>query len=368
LIGCAAISAHAAFSSIYIFGDSVSSTATNSATGQAVDYYYGKRYCNGRTWVEVLAQRQGLGTNSIVTNTWAYTSNNLSFYGHYSPLLVTNVKNFIAPANVSNCLFVVWVCDADFVGDLYDNNIGNPPTAPSNGTNLAAWNTAISLHLTNHFKAITNLYGKGVRTLVAPNVVDVTRAPAFANYAVASRAFVRQRIINFNTNYAVMLKQVQAASPGLKIVAPDFFSLFDGGMTNAAAYGMTNALDFAGNTTDAIDSGLIVLNGTGAKYTFWDFISPSARFNELFADVAQQALSPVDLTGLTPVNTSNRLELVNVPVGLGGTVLFATNVTQSVWLTNSTFSSLTLTQGVFVIPTNSQRFYSVKFPYAWTWP
>ncbi len=369
LVGCGVISAHAAFSSIYIFGDSVSSTTTNFATGTTLtNDYYGKRYANGRTWVEVLAQRQGLGTNSIVTNTWTYTSNNLSFYGHFSPLLVTNVSKFTAPANASNCLFVVWVCNADFVGDLYDANVGDPNNAPNHGTNLAAWNTAISLHLTNHFKAITNLYAKGVRTLVAPNAVDVTRAPAFVSYATNSRVFVRQRIISFNNNYVALLKQIQSNSPGMNIVVPDMFSVFDSAHTNAAAYGLTNALDVFGNTTDALDAGFTALNSAGANYTFWDFISPTARVNELFADVAQQALSPVTLADMEQVNTSNRLDLVNVPVGLNGIVLYATNVTQSVWLTNSTFSSLTLTQGVFAIPTNSQRFYTVKFPYAWTWP
>jgi len=154
----------------------------------------------------------------------------------------------------------------------------------------------------------------------------------------------------------------------LNIVVPDMFSIFDSAHTNAAAYGLTNALDVFGNTTDALDDGLTALNGNGAKYTFWDFISPTARVNELFADVAQQSLSPVNLAGMAQVNTSNRLDMVNVTVGLNGMVLYATNLTQSVWLTNSTFSSLTLTQGVFVVPTNSQRFYSLKFPYAWTWP
>ncbi|HEV2693121.1 MAG TPA: hypothetical protein VG347_09530, partial [Verrucomicrobiae bacterium] len=221
MLSCAGMDVRAAFSSIYIFGDSVSATSTNNATGNATNLYYGKRYCNGRTWVEVLAQRQGLGTNSIVTNTWAYSSNNVSFYGHYSPLLVTNVNKFVAPANAGNCLFVVWVCDADFVGDLYDANVGDPANALQHGTNLVAWNTAISLHLTNHFASITNLYAKGVRVLVAPNAVDVTKAPAFASYTTNGKAFVRQRIISFNTNYLALLKQIEAASPGLRIVKPD---------------------------------------------------------------------------------------------------------------------------------------------------
>jgi len=373
LVGGAAISAQAAFSSIYIFGDSISATATNQYSGAITNDYYGKRYCNGRTWVEVLAQRQGLGTNSIVTNTWAYSSNNVSFYGHYSPILVTNVNKFTAPANATNCLFVVWVCNADFVGDVADVNVGAPNGLFSNGTNLQVWATAISLHLTNHFKAITNLYGKGMRTLVAPNAADIMQAPEYNQNFGGYKAFVRQRIVNFNTNYLAMMQQIESSCPGLKIVVPDIFGILDAAVTNAASYGLTNAV-VNGEPTDAIEAtgyGLLANanpNGPGTNYIFWDPVSPSARLSELFADVAQQALSPVTLAGMTLVNTSNQLNVVNVPVGLNGTVLYATNLTQPVWLTNSTFSSLTVTQAVFVNPTNSQRFYTLKFPYAWAWP
>ncbi|MBW8864631.1 MAG: hypothetical protein JF609_06855 [Verrucomicrobia bacterium] len=350
----------------------MSSTTTNFTTD--TNLFYGKRYCNGRAWVEVLAQRQGLGANTTTNYNWAYNANNLSFFGHYSPLMVSNVLKFTAPANASNCLFVVWVCDADFVGDLYDNAICNPAVAPNNGTNLAAWTAAINQHLTNHFRAFTNLYAKGMRTLLAPNAVDVTKAPAFAGYFAPSRAFVRQRIISFNTNYVALLNQVQAASPGLKIYMPDMFGIFDAGLTNSAAYGLTNAV-FNGGSADAINAyynygmlSSIALNGPGTNYVFWEQASPTARMNELFADVAQQALSPVQLTGMAQTDISNRLDVANLPVGLNGIVLYATNLMQNVWLTNSTFSSLTVTQSVFIYPTNSSRFYSLKFPYAWTWP
>jgi len=374
LFGCAGISTHAAFSSIYIFGDSVSTTTTNQYADSHPTEYYGKRYSNGRNWVEMLAQRQGLGANSTSNSIWAYSSNNLSFYGHYSPLLVANVTNFVAPANATNCLFVVWVCNADFVGDVSDVNVGAPGGTFSSGTNLLVWTTNINLHLTNHFKAITNLYAKGMRTLVAPNAVNIMLAPQFnLNPDNTYKTFVRQRVVSFNASYATMMQQIQAVSPGLKIYVPDMFGIFNAAVTNAAAYGLTNAV-VGGQPIDAIDAvgyGLLAnanTNGPGTNYVFWDPVSPSARTHELFADVAQQSLSPVNLAGLAPVNTSNRLDLLNVPVGLNGTVLYATNLAQTVWLTNSTFSSLTLTQGVFVTPTNSQRYYQVKFPYAWTWP
>ena len=366
---CAAnLSSHAAFSSIYIFGDSVSSTTTNGVTGSQTNWYYGKRYENGRAWVEDLAQRQGLGANSLTTNTWSYSSNNFSFYGNFSPLMVTNVLNFVAPANASNCLFIIWVCNADFVGDE-QNYLPGLNLAPPAGTNLADWTTAINEHLTNHFRAITNLYAKGVRTVVAPNAVDINLAPAFNGSPTNYQKFVRQRIMSFNTNFTAMALSLEAQPQysGLKIVVPDLFSVFDGAVTNAAAYGLTNALS-GGLTIDALQSGLTNLNGAGANYVFWQAFSPSARLNEVFADTAQQALSPPVLAGLTPMGGSNRIDAVNLPAGMNGIILFSTNLSQTTWLTNSTFSATNVVQSAFVSPTNSIRFYSLNFPWQWSWP
>ena len=91
------------------------------------------RNSNGRVWVELLAQQLGLNTNfwysnnilnqvpytnlSASTTNWSYSTNNRSFYGNYSPFLVTNINHFTAPADAATALFIVWVNDADFVGD-----------------------------------------------------------------------------------------------------------------------------------------------------------------------------------------------------------------------------------------------------------
>ncbi len=102
LSGLAVLPAQAAFSSLYVFGDGVSTT-TASPPGGAL--YYENTYSNGRVWVQVLAERQGLAY---------YDSKNVSYFGHYSSLLVGSVNAFSA-TDASNSLFVVWVSDADFV-------------------------------------------------------------------------------------------------------------------------------------------------------------------------------------------------------------------------------------------------------------
>lgn len=105
LSGPAVLPARAAFSSLYVFGDGVCSTTDNPQGGSL---YYPYTYSNGRVWVQVLAQRQGLTYDA---------SKNKSYFGHYSSFLAADVSQFSA-ADATNSLFVVWVNDADVVWDM----------------------------------------------------------------------------------------------------------------------------------------------------------------------------------------------------------------------------------------------------------
>lgn len=366
-----AASSHAAYSSIYIFGDSVSSTSSNSVTGPNANLFYGKRFSNGRVWVEVLAQRLGLGANSVTNANWSYASNNISGFGLWSSLLITVANNHVPPPNATNCLYLVWVCNADFVGDV-GNYFPGPNLGPNNGTNLADWTAAINQHLTNHFRAITNLYAKGCRTLVAPNAVDIMAVPQYNGGSTpAYRAFVRQRISSFNTNYAAMLKQIASNSPGLKIISPDIFGLLDNVMTNAASYGLTNAT-FGGATISATGGYLpgVATNGPGTNFIFWgDSGDPSAKFHAVIADVTLQMLSPVGADmDKDPITGANQLKILNAPIGMNGQVLYASGLDSPNWLTNSTFTTTANNQTLSLSSTNAMRFYRLKFPWQWSWP
>ena len=156
--------AQGGLSSLYVFGDGVSTT-TNNINPSVADFYYGHRFCNGRVWVEVLAQRQGLPYDP---------ARNWSYFGHYSTELVANLNRFTAP-DVGTALVVVWVSDADFVYTL--NNI-DPPY--NTNLHLPTWTAAINQSLTNHWLAIQSLYAKGARQIVMPNAVDISKVPYYA--------------------------------------------------------------------------------------------------------------------------------------------------------------------------------------------
>jgi phospholipase/lecithinase/hemolysin len=378
LLGLAVLPAHAAFKSLYVFGDSLSSTTDNSDVGPL---YYGQRDSNGRVWVEVLAQRQGL--------TYDATKNN-SYWNHTSTQMVADTKSFTAPADVANDLFIVWVCNAD----TFD--------AATTGTPLTTtqWQATNLLSQANHLQIIANLYAKGVRTLILPNAVDLSEIPAFNAGTLAPA--IHAGCVNYNSQFSNTIKQARVLCPGLTIYTPDFCTLLNNVLTNAANYGLTNAL-VNGHTIDALEANSAapklfppaVTNGYGTNFIFWDPQDPTAEFHEVIADVVQQIISPVQIGQITAFNGSNRLDVVNYPAGLGGFVENTTNnLTQTSWTALQNITSTNTAQSFFVLTpaaTNTASpivpafsgglpepggavvvialdFYRLHFPFAWNWP
>ena len=386
LLASTALTASAAFSSLYVFGDTLSSTADPHAPGGS--YFYGQRDSNGRVWVEVLAQRQGLNFDNAKNN---------SYWDHNSADLVNELKNFTAPPDAANALVIVWVCNAD----TFD--------AAQVPDNSAQWIAANNQAQVNHLQIITNLYGKGVRTLILPNAVDISEIPAF-NAGISYTGVEHAGCLDYNAKFVNTINQARALCPGLKIYAPDFFTLLNNVLTNAASYGLTNALSAQGFSIDAYSDPTIAnltLNGQGANYIFWDPQDPTAMFHEIIADIAQQIISPVKISGLKQVNGSNQLNVVNMPVGLNGFLDGSTNPVPGSWTLVTGFNSVSTTQSLFVVtpplpagfgsgsPTGpgggnilpdpndpgtntvsgtntfintAAQFYRLRFPYAWNWP
>ncbi len=336
------------FTSLYAFGDGVCTT-TNSPGGSM---YYGQRYCNGRVWIEVLCERLGITYDA---------DKNWSFFGHYSPNLVANLNNFAAPPDAATALFLVWVADADFVYAITQY-------APYTANNLATWTNAINLSLSNHWVAIEALYQKGARTLILPNAVDLTRVPFYNGLAAASKSFIRQRVLDFNLQFAALIEQAQQTLPDLRIVSPDIFQLLENFVVYPADYGLTSALA-NGQPIDALSDPALSdksLAGPGADYLFWDYLDPSARAQAVIADVTLQLLAPARITALEPLGASNQLTSASLPIGLSGWVEESTDLVH--W-NSAAFLSSTSDSEIVLLPADSPaRFYRLRFPFAWSWP
>lgn len=326
---------------MYVFGDGACSTTNNLTSG---NLYYGNRYCNGRVWIEVLAQRQGLTYDS---------KKNWSYYGYESGWVMTNLAKYAAPADAGSALFVVWVCDADFVDMLTDPKVSL--------TDIKTWTNAVNRFLTNHLTVIQQLYAKGARTLVMPNAIDATKVPEFSGLSVANKSFVRQRTMDFNAGLTNVFKQAKASCPGLTLCTPDLFSLMDNIIAQPKAYGFTNVVD------DAIETlANTALNGPGTNFLFWDYVDPSAKAHMIIADQTQQLLSPAGIGSLKQLNGTNRLALTNVPVGRDGLIEGCTTLGN--WATVTNFSSTNVTQSVPFPAQGARQFYRLRFPFLWTWP
>jgi hypothetical protein len=390
LIALGIFPAKAAFTSFYVFGDGISCTATNPQAGK---YYYGKRFSNGRVWVEVLAQQQGLAFDP--------NGNVNSYFGNTSANLVNEVNKFNAPADASNALVVIWVNNAD----LYYPAFNDTPT-------LAGFMPTINQAQANHYKAITNLYAKGVRTLIMPNAVDISTVPQF-NTSQYTNVF-HQASVNYNTAFYNTLTQAQTDCPGLTIIIPDFYTLLNNLLAYPASYGVTNMLyDYGyGSGPQSIDAisyfvsingQSLPLNGPGNNFIFWDQKNPTAMVHYIMANMAQQLISPVQIAKIAPVGASNRLDVVNMPVGMNGFVDGTTNLSSG-WapvtnfLATATSQSLFVPAPVFSLPSyppstntgpvsidpsntnnitagtsgvsliSAAQFYQLRFPANWTWP
>jgi len=232
------------------------------------------------------------------------------------------------------------------------------------GTNIVQWTNSIKNSLSNHFQIITNIYyAKGARYLVMPNAVDLGEVPAYINSQPANKAFIRTQTINFNSQFAQLITNTAASLPGLTIYAPDVFSLLDNIVTNSAAYGLKKP-----STYVMLDLPLAqrTLNGPGTNYVYWDDLNPTAMAHEILADLVVEMIFPSRLSASAVGSASNLLSVVNVPVGLNGSLEGSTNI--SGWSTVQTFISTNKTQTVVVPATGSQQYYRLKFPFSWTWP
>jgi len=361
------VSAQTTFTSLYVFGDGVSSTTDSFGPPD----YHELRYCNGRVWVEVLSEWQNLSyTESANTSYYGQTSGRLTGGVNRPNDLLDNISVFVAPVDVNTSLFTVWVSNADFVeftgidGPNYDENDTGP------GGDVETWATLIEDSIINHKAAISALYTKGVRTLVLPLAVDITIAPDLNLAAQADNDFIRARVVEFNSDFQDMLDTLLPTLPGLKIYVPDTFSFFDELVANPAKYGVTNPLRPPGTDPDWYASGYDVmpldLDGPGAQYVFWDDLHPTAKVQMHLADLVQQMISPARISGISPVGGGYELEMSNVPVGRDGSVRGSGNLVD--WMEDLSFSSISVVQDVMVPSTDPSRFFRLQFPVVWTWP
>lgn len=340
-------SAKASFTSLYAFGDGVSTTTGNVS---GLSAYYGNRYCNGRVWIEVLCQWQGI--------TYVPTRNN-SRYENTSDLVVASTAALVSPPDVATSLFIVWCANADFVGYAFFEATDPPYTQ----ANIPAWTSFINSSISRHETVLNTLYNKGVRALIMPNAANIARTPSF-EFDESNKVFVGERTIEFNNGLRTLIASFVASHPDMVIYQPDVYTLFEGARVNPSAYGLVH------NGIDAIQvfGTSASLIGPGANYLFWDYQHPTAKFQMYIADLSQQLISPAKVTGATFTSTAGQIQVANIPLGRQGIVQTSVNL-QPPWTQTTSFTeSVNFTKSVPLTVSGTKRFYRVSFPVVWTWP
>ena len=254
-----------AFDAIHAFGDSLTDTGNEPAP---VAGYFQGRYSNGQLWIEYLSPQLGFGYNA---------ANNLARSGTETSDALAQVRNFPAPTNAASALFVIWSGGNDFIHNF------------SQGLNDAFWNSLIPQSVSNISNAVEILYADGARTILVPNLVDLSRIPLALDSGLPSLAltYLRGKVNQFDSSLASALASIAQAHSDLQLIRPDVYTQFNSLLGNLVANGFTKADPDALTDPQLIDKSF---TGPGADYVFWDPIHPTTKAHALIAQWFLSAL------------------------------------------------------------------------------
>jgi len=354
----AALPATASFTSLYCFGDGVCTTTHPHQPANQPLYHEG-RFCNGRVWVELLTNWQGLPYDP---------AKNDSDFGHDSVKLLAFANafddTFPAP-DAATSLVIVWAANADMVEFLSKQ----PPLGYDEG-NIPAWTTLITEAITRHEQAVTTLYNKGVRTLIMPSAADVTQTPLYSTHP--HRLFVRDRAIQYNAALAAAIASLSGSLTGLTIHHPDVFGFVDQVVADPSDFGMVNPTGPTGTQGGVLaQTPPYSFRGPEADYVFWDFWHPTAKFQMYLADFVQHMIWPVQITDINTVDANTQLHIENIPQERQGYVDSRAGLVGPWGEDVSIFEPLGTGSSSRMVPApkdGSTRFYRARFPVVWTWP
>jgi phospholipase/lecithinase/hemolysin len=271
LFAAAALSApaHAAFSGVYAFGDSLTDNGNLfAAVGQPPAPYFNGRFSNG----PVAAERLAADLNAPLFD-FAYGGAKTGFDGEAPgiPGVLAQVAGFTAALGGNSAdshgLFLIWAGPNDFLG-------GADPSV------------ALPLAIGNLVSSVQQLYADGARHFLVPLMPDLGLTPRLLATGPAGSGGATFLSQVFDQHLSEAMTQLGAALPGASITTFDTFSFERGVIANASALGLTN-------TADACFTGTSVCNDP-SQYLFWDDIHPTAVAHVVIGDAFAAAVPEPD--------------------------------------------------------------------------
>ncbi|WP_341645165.1 SGNH/GDSL hydrolase family protein [Thauera sp. SDU_THAU2] len=290
---------HAAYTSMYVFGDSLSDNGNAYALSGGIwpaSPPYAEQFSNGPTAAEYLAGRLGIdlrpsvagGTNFAVGGATTGTQNynyEISSPAALPPALgqsgaLAQVAGFAgsAPAfDPASSLFMLWAAPNDFF------------LALSQGTDLlAAAGTAVS----NLITSVGLLAGAGATDILVPNMPNLSRTPFGLSLDPQQQAALDMLSRGFNDALADTLDLARSGlvpgiPDGLRLMFFDTAAFLDEVISDAARFGFTDVVTPCATSPAGCDGAL-----------FFDAVHPTTAGHRLLADRFLAALAvPEPSTG-----------------------------------------------------------------------
>lgn len=275
----AALPAHAAYSGIVFFGDSLSDTgniwyATSGfppapyyqGTSGGAPSYTGGQWSDylGPSWPTVFAAKFGLlAIPSVVGGNnyaWGGARTGVNPDATGAPWLDQQVGQYLGtgmPPSTST-LYSVMIGGNDVA-----NNLFTPNVVPGINSIIAS---------------LTNLYNAGGRQFLVANVPDIGATPEFQSRGADAAALASLRTVQWNTALEAALDSLsfQDASIG-------FLDLYSLGKDPALLAGYANITDACLTAqSQCLDP---------SQYFYWDSFHPTSRTHASIADFAAQAVA-----------------------------------------------------------------------------
>lgn len=255
----------AKFDEMYVFGDSLSDVGnvfeiTKGDTPPSPPYFRG-RYSDGPVWVEYLAPKLGLTSNSD-TN-FAFGGATTGGPKGTSAGLLAQIERFTATNSSANpnALYIVWAGANDYLSGATDS------TTPIN--NLAT--------------AVKSLSAVGAKNIVVVNLPDLGELPATRTSQRSDS--LTELTKKHNSGLAVSLNNLrQELSSDIKIIYVDVNSRFNQVIDDPEKFGFTDVTNPCLSNESICDR--------PNEYLFWDDIHPTTAAHKLFVELAFSELKP----------------------------------------------------------------------------
>lgn len=245
-------------------------------------------FSNGPTWVEQLSWVEnalpsagpalalpGVFSNYAVGGARARATGSGSFD------LSIQVNSFLQDFHASaprDALYVVWLGGNDVRDALQAFAGGRPDIAAS------ILSQAVASIYTNLF----TLYQSGARRFLIPNAPDIGLAPAVRLQGPSAQNLATYLASQFNLALEGMLQSLEA-TPGVRVVRLNVFTILDEIVANPAAQSLTDATDACIQLNTRTDA----FCPRPDQYLFWDGIHPTVAGHRILARRAQTALDAV---------------------------------------------------------------------------